>query len=53
MPSVFKKEIRNKRFYKIKKSVLLQQTCEQFSDLQLNKILPIIKLPTHKLKPLF
>ena len=44
MPSVFKKEIRNKRFEKTKKSVLIQQICEQFNTSQLNKTLPIIKI---------
>ena len=40
----FKKEIRNKRFDKIKKSVLIQQICKQFTASQLNKTLPIIKI---------
>ena len=40
----FIKEIRNKRFDKIKKSVLIQQICEQFTASQLNKTLPIIKI---------
>ena len=46
----FKKEIRTKRFDKIKKSVLIQQICKQFTASQLNKTLPFFKFAATQIK---